>query len=149
MSRAIAELETLKDGNRVRLVGGPLSSESYQALLESADLVLVPYDAATYRSRTSGPFVEAICADKPVVIPSQSWMSAQFGKIRAGETFESGNGKDLVRAVVTTLENLPAYARAAALLGAEFRAYHNPETFVAHLVAGPASHFSSPDSAGG
>ena len=132
MGLVIEELGNLQAPN-LRLTPSSLSPAAYRTLLESADLVLLPYDAATYCSRTSGPFVEALCADKPVVIPRDSWMSAQLGESRAGVTFRSGDGDDLARALRGILGALPDHARSAAALGRQFRAYHNPQSFLAQL----------------
>jgi len=132
MQRSIDELEAL--GHlKVRLIKGALSEESYQHLLASADLVLLPYDNLTYKSRTSGPFMEALCAGKPVVIPQDSWMSTQLGKSGAGTTFISGNKQDFERAALQALQDLPRCTRAAQALGAELRAFHNPASFVQRL----------------
>ncbi len=139
MGEVIAELDELKLPN-VHLLKAPLGADAYQALLQSADLVLLPYDAATYQARTSGPFVEAICANKPVVVPRDSWMSAQLGDSRAGVTFASGNAADLARAVVAALKNISLHTAAAVELGGEFRSYHNPQNFVAQLIAAPVEH---------
>ncbi len=133
MGLVIEELARLKRPN-VHLVRSSLSPDAYQALLSSADLVLLPYDAATYRARTSGPFVEAICADKPVVVPAKSWMSAQLGDSQAGVTFASGNVQELARAVMGALANLLAHTKAAESLGERFRRYHNPRNFILHLM---------------
>jgi|GEM_PF-5082776 len=134
MAPVIEELIRLKLPN-VSLIATTLSSEAYQSLLVSADLVLVPYDAATYRARTSGPFVEAICAGKPVVVPKQSWMAIQLGNSLAGETFESGDGVDLARAVRLVVANISKYSKAAEALGKRFREYHNPQNFIQQLMA--------------
>lgn len=136
MAPAIDELIKLNLPN-VHLIRNALSANSYRALLESADLVVLPYDALTYRARTSGPFVEAICADKPVVVPKQSWMSAQLGESQAGETFLSGNAQDFVRAVMAALANMSVHAEAAKDLGKRFREYHNPTTFIKQLMKAP------------
>lgn len=133
MAVVIDELAKLKL-SQVYLVKSPLSPDGYQSLLASADLVLLPYDAATYRARTSGPFVEAICADKPVVIPSKSWMSTQLAGSPAGITFVSGNLQDCARAVRELITNLPAHAEAAAEIGKRFREYHNPANFISALT---------------
>ena len=133
MGMVIEELGRLKLP-QVHLIKKALSPDGYQALLNSADLVLLPYDASTYRGRTSGPFVEAICANKPVVVPRESWMSEQLGESEAGATFQSGSVPDLSRAVIGVLGNLDAHTRAATELGQKFREYHNPENFLASLM---------------
>jgi glycosyltransferase involved in cell wall biosynthesis len=138
MALVIEELVGMKLP-QLHLVRSPLSPDAYHALLDSADLVLIPYDAATYRSRTSGPFVEAICAGKPVVVPRDSWMSAQLGSSRAGATFKSGIAVDFERAVIGVLAALPDHAAAAAEMGRQFRAFHNPSSFLSHLLTGRAT----------
>ncbi len=133
MQPAIDELARLKLAN-VHLIRSPLSSEGYNILLHSADVVLLPYDALTYRARTSGPFVEAICANKPVVVPNRSWMSVQLNGSRAGEAFTSGNTQDFARAVLTVVSNLPLHTGAAEDLGRRFREFHNPQSFIKRLM---------------
>jgi glycosyltransferase involved in cell wall biosynthesis len=140
MMVVIRELEQLQRPN-VTLIKKSLSAESYQALLASADVVLVPYDAVTYRARTSGPFVEAICANKPVVVPGDSWMSRQLADSAAGVPFVSGKADDLARAVLALLLNLPAHTAAASKLGQEFRLYHNPASFVQGLMQTGTGNF--------
>ncbi|ATC65877.1 hypothetical protein CMV30_19055 [Nibricoccus aquaticus] len=133
MGTVIEELSGVKARN-LSLVKSSLSAAAYRHLLATADLVLLPYDSITYRSRTSGPFVEAICAGKPVVAPAQSWMSIQLGTSGAGKTFSSGNVGDFVAAVLAVLQNHATYATAAQELGCKYREYHNPENFVRQLV---------------
>ena len=61
-------------------------------------------------------------------------MSTQLADSRAGGTFVSGNGPDLVRAVLAILENLPLHTTAAEELGQRFREYHNPQNFMKSLM---------------
>ncbi len=132
MAMVIAELRNL-GSPQVKLIEDALTPGEYQALLETSDLVLLPYDAVTYRARTSGPFVEALCAEKPTLVPAGSWMSQQLQDTPAGGTFHSGDGSDLGRALRAMLSALPAHARAAAELGRTFRDFHNPASFLRHL----------------
>jgi glycosyltransferase involved in cell wall biosynthesis len=132
MGAVVEELLQLKAAN-LHLVTTSLSASAYQHLLGTADLVLLPYDALTYRARTSGPFVEAICAGKPVVVPKQSWMSLQLGDSGAGRTFISGNAGDLVAAVQGAIQNHAVHLAAAETLSKRFREYHNAENFIRQL----------------
>ncbi len=133
MMSVIEELSRLKLPN-LHLLDRSLSGAEYQWLLQSSDIVLLPYDCGTYRARTSGPFVEAICAGKTVIVPEGSWMSGQLGKSGAGVTFKSGNVQDLVRATTHLLANRKEFAAAATALGAQFREFHNPQMFVTQLI---------------
>jgi glycosyltransferase involved in cell wall biosynthesis len=132
MAAVIEELDRL-NLPQVRLIRTTLDPISYQALLHSADLVLIPHDAVTYHSRTSGTFVEAICADKPVVAPGNSWMSDQLKGGRAGAIFISGNAADFARAVQGAVNDIAIHRQAAAELGRNFREYHNPQNFLQQL----------------
>jgi len=70
------DLKFLNDDG-LTLLGGPLNAQNYQNLLESADIVLLPYIAHEYSSRSSGIFVESVSAGVPVIFPENSWMSKQ------------------------------------------------------------------------
>lgn len=63
---------------QVNLVEGPLESEQYTALINEADILLVPYDADNYYARSSGIFAEALAAGIPVVATDKSWMSQEM-----------------------------------------------------------------------
>ncbi|MFU8803284.1 MAG: hypothetical protein ACNA8W_05705, partial [Bradymonadaceae bacterium] len=67
-------IERLRNNSRCNLFEGALSSEAYAAFLKSLDIVVLPYDPAEYRCRTSGVFAEAIGLGKIVVAPAQTWM---------------------------------------------------------------------------
>ncbi|HRE80635.1 MAG TPA: glycosyltransferase, partial [Opitutaceae bacterium] len=133
MGFVIDEMERLQRPN-LHLVKRALPTDEYQGLLQSADLVLIPYDALTYKGRTSGPFMEAICADKPVVVPRSTWMSVMLGDSEAGSQFHSGDAADLVRAVLATITRLAVHREAAKQLGQRFRNEHNPDRFVRKLM---------------
>lgn len=134
MNRPIEELSSAHPTN-LTLLRSSLSQETYDAVLESADLVLLPYDALTYASRTSGPFVEAICAGKPVIVPRNSWMSQQLGGSQAGLTFVSGNADDLIRTLAAALQNLPQLQQAATEFGQAYRDFHNATNFCRSLAS--------------
>ena len=112
-------LERLRRTTRsiVELSEGPLDKDAYARALLHTDVVLLPYVAAGYRSRTSGPFAEALAAGKPVVVTEGTWMSEQLAAgFGAGITFADGDPRDLARAIeesCTRLEELTERARAS------------------------------------
>lgn len=59
----------------VTIQEGPFASREYHALIESADIILLPYDVQRYYARSSGIFAEGIAAGVPVVTRNKSWMS--------------------------------------------------------------------------
>lgn len=54
---------------------GPFSSAEYAALFNEADILLVPYNAEAYASRSSGVFAEALAAGRPTLVTRGSWMA--------------------------------------------------------------------------
>src|SRR5262249_9737226 len=74
-----------------------LDSSEYYGLVNSADLIVLPYRERFYRSRTSGIFVEALSAGKPVVTTAGTWMADHIDNGAAGTTFADGNIPELVQ----------------------------------------------------
>lgn len=66
----------------VRHVQGPLDSAGYKRLIEEADIILLTYQAEPYMARSSGIFIEAMKAGKPVLMPSMTWMASLVEKKR-------------------------------------------------------------------
>lgn len=62
----------------VRHVPGPMGSDDYKTLIDSADIVLITYQPDHYMARSSGIFIEAMKAGKPVLMPSGTWMASEL-----------------------------------------------------------------------
>lgn len=124
-------------GERVRIVQQALDEPEYFALLESADVVLLPYDAVTYRSRTSGPFVEALTHGKPVIVPHDTWMAKQLGNSGAGVRFTSGNIESLGVSLVQAAHQLHEMREAAHRMSQSYRDFHNAENFLRNHLLRP------------
>ena len=142
MDDAIQELQGLALPN-VHLIKRPLSEAEYHTLLDSADLVLLPYNGLVYRSRTSGPFVEALCAGKPIVAPAHTWMAEELGDSRAGTFFQEGTDAEFYAACVSAIEDLQHNSRAAREFGESYQRYHNPRSFVERMFAHYMPHIDS------
>jgi glycosyltransferase involved in cell wall biosynthesis len=77
-----------KLGDRVTTRTDVLTQEDYQSWLGSADVLLLPYDPAVYRSRGSGVFTEAHRLGIPVIAPR--------GCAFAAPAFDGGWGIEIV-----------------------------------------------------
>ena len=117
----------------VRLVGldGPLSPEDYYTLVSGADLLLCPYHAGTYRSRSSGTLAEGIAAGIPTVVPADTWL-ARRQPLGSGETFAEGDS--LVEAVRRVIDRYPAYRAKAEAHREAWLAEHAPSRLVRALL---------------
>lgn len=132
---AAEEVLASRWGKRCRFTiqDGYLSSEAYGALLASADVVLLPYHRDVYEARSSGVFIEAVCAGKIVIVTQDTWMSDMLAIAGSGRLVEDRNVSSLVDAIHYLLID-STYARTTAEQGAGYwRRIHNAENLVAHL----------------
>lgn len=60
----------------LELLEGPFDSSKYHELITSSDIILVLYDAKSYRARSSGIFAEALAAGVPTIYPQGTWMES-------------------------------------------------------------------------
>jgi glycosyltransferase involved in cell wall biosynthesis len=112
-----------------------LSLSAYDALLDRASLVVLPYQLLWYHSQSSGVFAEAVGKGKPVVVPSGTWMARQVQEIGAGVRFAPGDRVDLARAVREAMLDIEQLEAKAALMRAAWIVKHNPENFLNCLLA--------------
>lgn len=102
-------------GPRVDLKTGVLSPGDYEEHLQSADLLLLPYDPQIYRSRGSGVFNEATLLGKPTIVTAGcGFAKAAFaeGRSVAIENFDSAAIAEGILQAVEQLESLSSKARA-------------------------------------
>lgn len=117
---------------QVRMLDEALAPADYYALLADASLVLLPYDARLYRTRSSGVLAEALAAGKPVVVPAGTWMAAQIDAI-GGTIF--GSDDDVPAVVASALRDLPALTAAAVAHARVWRAANSADALVRLLLA--------------
>ena len=120
----------------VRLVPEVLSRERFMALLHEVDCVVLPYDPDRYRLRTSGLFVEALGAGRPVVTTAGSWMASVIEEHRLPALFmEKFDAPSLAAAVDRFLMGIDRYRSAYAKVAPAIRDAHNPERFLDRIEA--------------
>src|SRR5262245_33180342 len=111
----------------VTLIERPLSGDEYTNLLNGASAVVLPRLLRLYRSQTSGPFVEALAAGKPVVVTRNSWMSDQLTRYGAGTTFEDEDSEGLADAIRKLASNYNDFRTRASRAAKEWASFHNPD----------------------
>jgi hypothetical protein len=96
-----ARLCGLADEPGVRIARGPLEQATYRSLLESCDILLLPYDRLCYQQRMSGIFVEAAFTGRPVVVPADSAMGRQVAAgTAAGLAYDGDDAAAIAQAVI-------------------------------------------------
>jgi glycosyltransferase involved in cell wall biosynthesis len=114
-----------------------LTPQEYADLLHQADGALIPYWSSVYEARTSGVFVEAICADKVVICSKDTWMAAQATDNAAAVLCDEQNPESLALAIRECVENAEKLKAEAIIKGEAYRAFHNRDTMLKHII--PAS----------
>lgn len=69
---------------RVEIVEGILSEERYAALLSSLHGVILPYVRAAYVGRGSSLVMDLLCAGRPIICTSRTWIADQVKEWGAG-----------------------------------------------------------------
>ncbi|MBX9698675.1 MAG: glycosyltransferase, partial [Acetobacteraceae bacterium] len=84
---------------QVTLLRSALYEAAYAAALHAADVVLLPYWRSIYEARTSGVFLEALAAGKPVIATDDTWMSDELARHGAGILVPDRNPAALAAAI--------------------------------------------------
>lgn len=128
---AAKEIESMHLCN-VTQVFEPLSEEEYRDRLSASDLILLPYDAAAYRNRSSGIFAEAIALGIPVIVPDGTWMSSQMRRY-----FTEGDANTkfteierIPQIVVDVLDNCKVYKKSLSYVSHKWLEFHSSENLL-------------------
>jgi glycosyltransferase involved in cell wall biosynthesis len=129
-------LAALESGPDTKVLKGDLSSEQYARALAEADILLFPYERASYRLRCSGVFAEAASCGKVLVVPSGTWMADRITNGEAAGVIYDGNESAAIAdAVIAAVENLPTLASAAWQARPIWPKKYSTEAFVAWAEA--------------
>jgi glycosyltransferase involved in cell wall biosynthesis len=134
---------------RVRLIHGALPEDRFYQMLSEADGVLLPYDPAVFRKRSSQILAEAAALGRPVIVIAGSFLDAEcraagISAVTADAFTPVALEAALVRFAVER-ENL---ARAAWAACPRHRQRHSASTFVEQLLTFAQACAAAPTSSG-
>lgn len=125
-----------KIGENVIVADDEIATELYYNYLESADCILLPYDAKTYAARTSGVFTEALAFGKSIVTTQGTWMAKQIDEMGIQFPFmEEQSVTSLISACQRYLDSKIFYDNESLRATSNWRSRHNPSRFVELLLA--------------
>lgn len=130
---AIAETGGGKNG-QVAFIYETLTPEEYYGLLLDGDVVLLPYWRSIYRSRTSGVFVEAVAAGKPVIVTEDTWMSDQLRRYGAGLCCRDRDPVSLREKIHELSSSYDQHLERAIASRKAWREKHNPHALISALT---------------
>jgi glycosyltransferase involved in cell wall biosynthesis len=116
----------------VKIVDGVLAPPAYEALLNGADILLLPYLPQTYGLQGSGILVEGLARGKIIIARSGT---AAVDEARAGVGFAYRAPGELAEGLEAIIDDYPELAASAASLAEKFRQKNNPRRFLCALAA--------------
>jgi glycosyltransferase involved in cell wall biosynthesis len=132
-AKARNQLASLPRDFEVTLIREALSSDAYHRLLHEADIVVLPYDAAAYSSRSSGVFAEAVAAGKPVIVPAGTWMAGEIGRASGEVGVVYADARDLPRHLANVVRDHDVYKQAALDHSRAWSTYHSAASLLEQM----------------
>lgn len=118
------------------VIEGYLDRSSYHELIRSADVLLLPYLGPAYRIGTSAVFAEARWFGRPVIAATETSMAAEIAADKRIGLATAPEPAALVAALETILDGYPAFTRAAAEAGADYRRDNGTGRLAQRLLGG-------------
>ena len=136
----------LLDSDQVRFIEQPLSSEDYDETFAEIDCFVLPYRRERYAASTSGICVEAACAGKPVIVTSNTWLSAFMIEQGAGIAVDEASPSELADAMVEMAARFEQFEDEARTASPRARAGNSADQFVRLLwgIEGAAAQTVQP-----
>ncbi len=120
-------------GGDLELIEGPLAPDTYQNLIRTAHIVILPYEPSAYAERSSGVLMEALMAGAPCIVTSGSWMAAMIEAAEAsspaGEVVLA-DARAIAEGVLKIAADWSHYAQGARTLRDKLRPRADPSELV-------------------
>jgi len=115
-----------------------LDEQAYGALIQSGDVVLIPYWPAAYHLRTSHILMEALGLERPVIACGTGWMESEIKAVAPGAAvfMPEWSSAGLGQALTQACRDWPALLAAAGAAGPAARARYGAARFLATLFPG-------------
>jgi hypothetical protein len=121
-----ASFKALREQPGVQLHEGILSREDYNDWIAQS-VVLLPYEAAAYKWRSSGVYLEAKCFGAPVIVPAGTWMAEEVTRLGNGVVFEEYTARSIAASIARAQAELNSLRARAAACAVEYRRHHGAD----------------------
>lgn len=133
--RAFVESIEQLPAEDVEIVLGALENDAYLALLDRADIVLLPYSPKFYGHGSSGVFTEAASMGKVTVVTAGTVPAREAAENHFGvEISEEWTGSAMASALLRALANLDELRERSRSAAPAYRARHSARGFVDELT---------------
>ncbi len=119
-------------GSQIKLINHPLSVPDFHRLILQSDIVLLPYGADAYRNRSSGILLQALITGKVVVVPANTWLSAQITE-ETGRSYDTPDA--FPQALISAIENIGQLSLNARAEASSWRERHETHHLISALMS--------------
>lgn len=110
---------------RTHCVHGHITQEDMLEMMKGVDIVLMPYNAAKYRTTPSAIFTECMSWGKVTVIPDNTWICNEAKAVQTGcVVFRDYNAESIATALLQAIDRFPALQMQAHEAAKRFRKRH-------------------------
>ncbi len=136
--RVEAVRQALAARDSVTVHEGPLSTETFYAILGVADIVVMPY-TGYYRRAGAGLFYETLALGRVGIVPAASYMARENAWLEGGMVpMAEHSAEALADAMVHALDHFDSLRAQARQAGAVWAAAHSTAAFFDGLLPAPA-----------
>jgi glycosyltransferase involved in cell wall biosynthesis len=125
----------------VTLIPCATDAAGYRAILDSADVVLVPNRHDIYRSLTFAVLIHAVTAGKPIIVPADTWITDELARWGAGLAIAHRNPQALAEAIEKIVLDFDSFSDRAARSALVSREFHCSPSFLRHLFGQTRTRF--------
>jgi hypothetical protein len=126
---------------RSEVVEGGLDPETHHALIQSIDILALPYNPANYWRRISGLLIQAALQSCVVIVSSGTWAAEALRQKRASGLVFNHVGNDdtltatnLSQAILQVVQDYPQFAAEATTRASHYRRECRPSEYVGRIL---------------
>ena len=128
-----AKNELPRDQN-IEFIDANLTREEYCSWMKFSDLILLPYYSESYRARSSGVFIEAICAGAIPITTKNTWMASELEKFGLEKLLVDWQSDNLVEIFQSILKDQQIRQKLVQMQQ-HYRSFHSIENFAKTMRA--------------
>jgi glycosyltransferase involved in cell wall biosynthesis len=114
----------------IHLIEETLDEDAYLQFLNRADFLLLPYRKDAYALRNSGIVLEAISADKPMIVADGTLVAETAIEKGSALIFSDGDSLALANGIRKMVSDYDKYSGKAKLVGEKWRCQNAPEALL-------------------
>lgn len=118
----------------LKVIKGALSTEQFADALNSADVLIFPYQPEIYKYIQSGVFTQALALGKVVIVTEDTFIASELTRYGSGIAYRYRVPGALTKAIETVVNNIGEMKKKAKIGKDLYYQIHNPTRYVDLLL---------------